>query len=111
MIVNIFLKSGRFFSFLCYTFASRKERREDVETWRRENEIKVLYLRHYPALRAPVGGNASFSLSLGRAKASFTSALAPSSILIEGELFFLTHKQINNSTNRHGKQDYYYKEN
>ena len=45
------------------------------------------YLRHYPALRAPVGDYAPFSYSLGIAKASFVSALAPSSILIEGEFY------------------------
>ena len=39
----------------------------------------------YPALRAPGGGFASFSSSLGIIKAYFASALAPSSNLKEGE--------------------------
>ena len=49
------------------------------------NEQMNFEFFHYPALRAPVGGYASVSSSLGKAKVNFVFALAHSSTLKEGE--------------------------
>ncbi|MBR6064057.1 MAG: hypothetical protein IKP54_07885 [Bacteroidales bacterium] len=50
---------------------------------RYKNNSKFIIQNHYPGLRTPVGGLASFPFSLGIAKASFVSAPASPSNLIE----------------------------
>jgi hypothetical protein len=66
------------------------KRDEDKEMFFVERHFSiVLYLRHYPALRAPVEDFVFVSSSLGKAKTSFASALAHSSALKEGEFLII----------------------
>ncbi|MBR6062609.1 MAG: hypothetical protein IKP54_00395 [Bacteroidales bacterium] len=64
--------------------------------WRLRLLLSNVRLRRYTYVTTPPFGHLleavpPFSSSLGKAKVNFVSALAPSSILIEGELFPLQY--------------------